>query len=347
MKDSKVALPYSFTELIIVPDNLLWYVPFEALHVNIPVGNGQAGGYTSVPLITKLKIRYAPTVALAVADKRPRRPGGNTAVVVGRLYPQDSADVSLNAYREMEPALIGPVAVRGHLHTSSGLLAALFDRLVVLAEVAPPEKGLLDWSPVPLDQNSPTSTLNFWMALPWTGPEQVILPGFRTPAENALKKNPHAGADMFLAVTGLMASGARTVLISRWRTGGQSSYDLVREFVQELPHTTASDAWQRSVFLLNERPINPELEPRIVTSGIQKPPLGTHPFFWAGFLLADTGAPPKAVDPPTADELLKPQVVAPAGANPAAPNPAGQPPAPGAANPPAPPVLGNQAPQGK
>ena len=44
-----------------------------------------------------------------------------------------------------------------------------------------------------------------------------------------------------------MSTGTRTVLLSRWRSGGQSSLDLVREFTQELPHTTPADAWQRAV----------------------------------------------------------------------------------------------------
>ena len=60
------------------------------------------------------------------------------------------------------------------------------------------------------------------------------------------KKGSADGSDLFLSIMGLMSSGVRTVLISRWRTGGQTSYDLVREFAQELPHTTPVDAWQRA-----------------------------------------------------------------------------------------------------
>ena len=60
-----------------------------------------------------------------------------------------------------------------------------------------------------------------------------------------------------------MASGARTVLLSRWRTGGQSSYDLVREFAQELPHTSPADAWQRAVLLAADTRLNLEAEPRV------------------------------------------------------------------------------------
>ena len=64
--DSKAELGGGmFQELAIVPDGLLWYVPFEALQV--PDGDATAS------LISKLRIRYAPTVGLAIGDPRRRR----------------------------------------------------------------------------------------------------------------------------------------------------------------------------------------------------------------------------------------------------------------------------------
>jgi hypothetical protein len=124
-----------------------------------------------------------------------------------------------------------------------------------------------------------------------------------------------------MSITGLMATGARTVLISRWRPGGQSSIDLVREFAQELPHTTAADAWQRSVFLEWERELNPALEPRLVPTGIQVPPRGTHPFFWSAFLLADTGAPPKPDESEPTPPVPQPAAAAGVAPNAGAANP--------------------------
>ena len=52
-----------------------------------------------------------------------------------------------------------------------------------------------------------------------------------------------------------MSTGVRTILISRWRPGGQSSFDLVREFAQELPHESPAAAWQRAVQLLTRQPL--------------------------------------------------------------------------------------------
>ena len=94
-----------------------------------------------------------------------------------------------------------------------------------------------------------------------------------------------------------MSTGTRTVLLSRWRSGGQTSLDLVREFTQELPHTTPADAWQRAVQVVSNSPLNIEAEPRIKKSAGGEPAEGdtaqraAHPFFWAGYLLADCGSP--------------------------------------------------------
>jgi hypothetical protein len=151
-----------------------------------------------------------------------------------------------------------------------------------------------------------------------------MLPGFHTPAEHGLsdkEKNP-GGLDVFLSTCGLMATGSRTILLSRWRTGGKTSVDLMRELAQELPQSGAAQAWQRSVLLCTEARLAPEQEPRVSLGPKAGMTSSSHPFFWAGYLLVDTGLRP-ASDPPKD---------APAGdAAGAAPKP----PAAGAAKPPA------------
>ncbi len=92
-----------------------------------------------------------------------------------------------------------------------------------------------------------------------------------------------------------MSTGTRTVLLSRWRSGGQSSLDLVREFTQELPHTTPADAWQRAVQVVSNSPLAVESEPRVkklTDASADGPALrASHPFFWAGYMLVDGGSP--------------------------------------------------------
>jgi CHAT domain-containing protein len=95
-----------------------------------------------------------------------------------------------------------------------------------------------------------------------------------------------------MSVSSLLANGSRTVLLSRWRVGGKSAHDLTREFAQELSHSSAADAWQRSVQLAREAPLEPAVEPRIKNVAEQDGFKTAHPFFWAGYMVVDyAGAP--------------------------------------------------------
>jgi tetratricopeptide (TPR) repeat protein len=301
VQGSKADFTRTLEELVIVPDGMYWYIPFEALPT--------AQGAQSVPLLNRIRIRYAPTVGLALGDTRRRKPDGNLAVVKGKLYPRDEVGVVDTGFDGIARAMPEAVAIRGKLPAPGAVFGSLIDRLIVLNEIAPPSVGY-EWSPLQSDSKSLPSPLTQWLSLPFSGPDQMILPGFRTPAERAFKGDASGipGNELFLSTCGLMAAGARTVLISRWRTGGQSSVDLVREFVQELPHTTASDAWQRSVQLVSNTNVNVLAEPRLNVTLKQSPPKADHPFFWAGYLLADTGALPMTGDEP--EEPAEPVLVA-------------------------------------
>jgi hypothetical protein len=300
-KSAKVPFPGKTEQLVIVPDSFLWYLPFEAL----PVGDSKQ----PQPLITQTRLRYTPTLGLAVPDARGRKPSASTAVVLGRMYPGASESVAAAACEELQQAMKGTVPLRTPLPAASAVYGSLFDRLIVLDDLAAPEGNPFGWSPVTLDKATPGSSLEAWMGLPWGGPDQVLLPAFHTPAENSLKKltNSQAGTELFYASCGLMASGSRTVLVSRWRTGGRSTIDLTREFLQELPHAPADAAWQRSVFLSFNSPVIVEQEPRIKADPNDEPLSASHPFFWAGYLLLDTGAPPFKSDEPAPQRIdLKP-----------------------------------------
>ncbi len=93
-----------------------------------------------------------------------------------------------------------------------------------------------------------------------------------------------------------MSTGTRTVLLSRWRTGGRTCYELMREFAQELPHSSAAAAWQRSVVLARDGLVDSETEPRVKRSSGSTELTAKHPFFWSGYLLVDPGIEPVEVD---------------------------------------------------
>jgi hypothetical protein len=103
-----------------------------------------------------------------------------------------------------------------------------------------------------------------------------------------------------------MAGGARTILITRWRTSGRTNFDLVREFAKESANTPAAAAWQRACLLAREAPLDLSREPRLQRADDTGDlPTADHPFFWAGYLLIDTGPQPAADPTPPPEETAK------------------------------------------
>lgn len=270
----------AYRELVIVPDGPIWYVPFEAL---------QAGGR---PLISKVQIRYVPTISMVGRDVLGRKPKTRTAVITGKMFPGQDAQITVDAFDRIRQVLPDSSRFSDRLPAPSAYVAAACDRMVVLSDLDQKASGAYAWAPMHVDHGKAGGNLESWMALPWHGPSQVILPGFHSSAETALRRGS-TGNEIFLAACGLMASGSRSVLLSRWPVGGQSSFDLIREYVQELPFVPAAEAWQRSVRLAHNNLVDPELEPRLNASGLNQDFRADHPFFWATYTLIDTGSGPK------------------------------------------------------
>ncbi len=262
-------------------------------------------------------------------DNSDRRETTEIGVVVSKLHPRDDPSFAQTEFDRLHKGSAHVTAIKGSNTIASPLYGSIFDTLVVYDDLAIGKKGAYDWSPLQLDRVESFGALSQWFALPWKSPTQIILPGFHTPAENGLKTalgQANVGNEMFLSICGLMSTGARTVLLSRWRTGGASSYELIREFVQELPFASAADAWQRSVQRLVETPLDLDREPRVKRSPNMDPPTARHPFFWTGYMLCDTGWSPIKSDkrPVVAALKLNPPAIAPL-ANPPIPPAVGAP----------------------
>jgi hypothetical protein len=290
--ESKVELD-GIKDLVIIPDDVYWYLPFEALYVG--------SGRQAMPLLFRTRIRYAATLALAVPDPRGRRRSGDVAVVQGRLFPREEPEIAAEGFDEIRRVVPRAHCVNAKLLAPSNALATLLDGLVVLDDLEPVGTTPFDLPPFQVDKGRPGSSIGEWMSLAWGSPEVVILPGFHTPAENSLKrldKRKAAGEELFLTSLALQAAGTRTVVISRWRTAGRTVTNLIREFLLELPHMSASEAWQRAVLLANETPLDAQFEPRVATGGEGPALTAAHPFFWAGYILVDPGNDSARLDAP-------------------------------------------------
>lgn len=279
--NSKSNFPEGIRELAIVPDRLLWYVPFVALQVG-PPGKGD-------PLIKKVKLRFAPTTGLAVGDTRGPRQQPKTLVVPGRMFLKSDPAQTQAIADQLATAVPGTMALKSAMPEPSAAYSSLVDRLVVLDDLRVNDKDPYDWSP--FNDGADAEQVVNWLALPLGAPDQIVLPGFHSSAENGLKRRygAYPGDELFLNACALQGAGARTILFSQWRTGGETSLDLMREFVQELPHTPAAEAWQRAVALVSEAELSPDNEPRVQFDKKKEMPKAANPFFWAGYLLIDPG----------------------------------------------------------
>jgi hypothetical protein len=204
---------------------------------------------------------------------------------------------------DLEKAVAGPILIPSPLTQPANLVSPLLDSLIVFDEVSP-EQTAHRISLLPRSRAGAADSLSPLVGLPYGGPEQIVLTGFATAAEQGLKtprRSPRAttvamrpGGELFQSLCSLMADGARTILFTRWRTGGRTNFELVREFVQESSNIPATEAWQRACLLAREAPVDFSREPRLKRA--EEPGnshSADHPFFWAGYLLVDTSPRPE------------------------------------------------------
>ena len=363
-ENSKVELAEGIIdELVIVPDGMLWYLPFELLPVGsaraavagqrLPRPQAPAVESTAAlsgaridkqpgnePELRRLhdvcRIRYSPTRSLAVLRFETPKTGGPVGIYTGRLVRGDKPAIA----QEWGVRLAGSIDRAVVLPTPAPaapmpLVASLVDTLLVFDELS--GDGPVATRPLfSMQSGKPAMTFGDWLGSPSKRPRCIVLPGFQSAMAGGLTKQPaRPGEDIFLAVTDLVAAGGRTALVSRWRMGGKTSIDLVEEFLRdrtgadgEAEPPPAAESWQRAVEMATAEQPDVDREPRLKQSPQAVLTDARHPFLWAGYLLVDCGVgryddPPPAGPAPQAKQAQPP--VAPN--QQAAPQPAGQPPA--------------------
>ena len=75
------------------------------------------------------------------------------------------------------------------LPAPAAVYASFVERLVVLDELSPAaETDPFGWSPLPTERTKTAGPLSDWFLLPRQGPDEMILPGYHSACETALKK---------------------------------------------------------------------------------------------------------------------------------------------------------------
>lgn len=298
-----------FDELVIVPDSLLWYLPFELLPVG-PAAAGQPGADAPLRLHDVCQIRYCPTRSLVVGPRRqpPDRP--LVAVYNGLSHRGDPAERAAESRKRFTAAVahsvcLSPTAAK----LPVSLAASLADTIAIFDDLAP-RPGDSGRPLVAAVAGRPGMSLSDWLLPPPKAARCVLLTGLPTQFAGGLgKPTGRPGDDLFQTAMDLAAAGAETVVLSRWSVGGRVALDLGIEFLRDqqqsgadgLPPAAAS--WQRAVRLVTAEQPDFRLEPRLQLARDQIPADATHPFFWAGFTLIDCGLLPQppAQPEPVAD----------------------------------------------
>ena len=306
-ENSKIVLGENMDELAIVPDGLLWYLPFELLPVgsgrNLAVDDPAADpNATRSTLRDVCRIRYCPTRSLAVSEATPRRTGAAVGLQIGKLFRGDTADVSQRLREEFENSVDRVVSLPPNAGIPTALAGSLCDTVAILEELAD-DGPIATRSLLGGPRGRDVVRFGDWLASPPKRPSVVILGGFQTPMAGGLTKLPaQPGMEMFLAATDLIAAGARTVVLSRWRTGGEVGFDLAREFVRDLSapeavNETPQEIWERAVDVVTSEQPDPASEPRLKQTPAAILPDAKHPFFWSGYALIQTGRDRPAAEP--------------------------------------------------
>ena len=355
-ENSKVELAEGIDELVIVPDGMLWYLPFELLPVGSarPAGGGprpprspagtETAAAASIAALSRdgadeqpesrrlrdvCRIRYCPTRSLAVLRFETPQTGGPVGIYVGRLFRGDKPAVAQEWGQQLTSSIDRAVVLPAPGPAAPmPLVASLLDTLVVFDELS--GDGPLAARPLfSMQGGRPAMTFGDWLGSPSKRPRCIVLPGFQSAMTGGLAKPPaRPGEEIFLAVTDLVAAGGRTALVSRWRMGGKTSVDLVEEFLRdrtaaeaEAEAPSSAESWERAVELATAEQPDVGREPRLKQSPQAVLPDARHPFLWAGYLLVDCGAG-RYDDPPPAGPAQQARPAQP----PVAPNPAVAPP---------------------
>ena len=287
-------------KLVIVPDGVTWYLPWEVLRVGADEQNKKM-------LVESLEFRYSPTLGLAFQNKLPFHRITRSAAFADRLHSKSEEEQSKLAAEALLVDLPKLTIFDKRVMIPSGLLGVAADQFIVFSAIERQRGGILATygiSPIQLDSDRKAgNTLGSWMALPYRGVDQVLIPSFISDGGGG--KGKTAGNDMFLMTTGMLASGVRTVGISRWSTMGKSTLDLSTEFIKQSKTQDPVTAWHETIKKTPEIKIDLTKEPRFKPSSKNKNAALTaeHPLFWSGMIIVDLPAErPKDVDKDDPDQ---------------------------------------------
>ncbi|MCR5360278.1 MAG: hypothetical protein K6E55_10390 [Thermoguttaceae bacterium] len=287
-----------FEQLAVVPDSILWYVPFGAM--TLPRGDE----LVPIASVENFTLFCAPTVSLCFARGASSTPlRSETVIVPGKLHPKEDADIQRAALarltKNLPKSALWPECA---LTAPRPLLLSLSDRLLSYEEIF---ADSADWPLVGAEGKKDGTPLSDLRLLPWGGPKTAVLPGLRSGGEAALKENA-GGAEFFTPILLFESQGGENLLLSRWRVGGDSTYRLCESFLENAEKKAAPEAWKETLAKFMSEPLNLKEEPRFRGAPPKEPIPGEHPFFWGGYMLVCRGLVPPAPEESDSEDETAP-----------------------------------------
>ena len=278
--DSSTVSADRFKELVVVPDGPLWYLPFELLSLD-ETGSELVGD--------RMTVRYAATPGLAL--KPVANPPTNRAIgFASSLFfaPRDP-EINQAIADSIVDVLSDPVRIPESTDAPSALLGSKVGHLVVAAPnnltAAKPFATVISSH----DKKSPAGSLDAWMRFPAKVPGSVVLAGFRSSVDVG---QMGTGDELFTTLCALNVAGVRSVMISRWAVGGESTAIVLRELLQELPFAGIDQSWKRARLMLGRSELDPTAEPLLTQSDHDTENLtGSEPLFWSGYMVSSLPKP--------------------------------------------------------
>jgi hypothetical protein len=236
-----------------------------------------------------IAIRYAPTPGFALNTIAAPPVSRSIGLCADLFFAPRDAEHNEAIVDSLVEVINDPVRLPQTLDTATSLLGNKVGHLVVAAPRNANTKNPLLMSVAPYDQATSYGTLAAWMRFPVQCPGTVTLFGLRTPVDLG---QMGTGDELFMSLCALHTAGVRSILLSRWAVGGESSALALREFLQELPFTGMNASWARARSVLRRSELNPAGEPLLTKSEYEIEGLtGDQPLFWSGYLVSSPNHP--------------------------------------------------------
>ena len=261
--------------VIIAPNGRLWYLPFELLPVSAKAGASR--------WIEDRAITYVPTLGGVHTAFNAIPTVKNSVGIIGSPFATNKEES-----RAISEQLLTRVSNASGLFLDAKLavpspawLGICTDQLWLAARIEP---AVNLWE-TPIMQFGRGKQTNWgsWLSSPRASPAAVVMPGLVSAAASGTLGS---GNELFLPACGMLLSGTRSAMLSRWPVGGRSTAVVLERYLEDSRSEAASTALRRALLSLWTEEFLIAEEPALLPAGKESAALcsGQHPLLWSSYM---------------------------------------------------------------